>query len=161
MELRSRYWESLCLDAANQFRLKLVERDKERFDKWNEIAREVKKVTVPLVLKKTKGVVDANHLPQVLVNTVQWDILHLCMEAEYADVFPPGFFASLLVSEGSLSLRMGWRASERPPDSLLNDVGYRRRGLGLFVNYKGVRWYGKFAQALHCDSDAVNLELWF
>jgi hypothetical protein len=49
---------------------------------------------VPLVLRKTKAVVEANHLPRGFVDTVQWDILRLCMEAEYADVFPPGFYAS-------------------------------------------------------------------
>jgi hypothetical protein len=30
----------------------------------------------------------------VFENMVQWDILHVCMEAEYADVYPPGFYAS-------------------------------------------------------------------
>jgi hypothetical protein len=26
--------------------------------------------------------------------SVRWDIIHLCMEAEYADLYPPGFFAA-------------------------------------------------------------------
>jgi hypothetical protein len=33
-------------------------------------------------------------VPGAFVDTVDWDILHVCMEAEYADVYPPGFFAS-------------------------------------------------------------------
>ena len=31
---------------------------------------------------------------QKSLSAVQWDILHVCMEAEYADVYPPGFYAS-------------------------------------------------------------------
>ena len=87
-------WVSLCQEAANQYRIKLAERDTVRFGEWNTIVREIKKETIPLVLRKTKGVVEANNLPQGFIDTVQWDILHLCMEAEYADVYPPGFFAS-------------------------------------------------------------------
>jgi hypothetical protein len=66
----------------------------ERFREWNTIVRELKKSTVPLVQRKTKSVVDANGLPQGFINAVQWDVLHVCMEAEYAEVFPPGFFAA-------------------------------------------------------------------
>ena len=87
-------WESLCQEAVNQYRTRLLERDKQRFRDWNVLVREIKKSTVPLVLSKTKNVVDTNQLPKRFIDTVQWDILHLCMEAEYADVFPPGFFAS-------------------------------------------------------------------
>jgi len=39
-------------------------------------------------------VVRENDLPKAFEDTVQWDIIHLCMEAEYADVYPPGFYAS-------------------------------------------------------------------
>lgn len=87
-------WESLCQEAANQYRSRLAERDVARFREWNTLVREIKMTTMPLVLRKTKDVVDANHLPKGFIDTVQWDILHLCMEAEYADVYPPGFFAS-------------------------------------------------------------------
>lgn len=33
-------------------------------------------------------------LPKIFLDMVDWDILHLCMEAEYAEVYPPGFYAS-------------------------------------------------------------------
>jgi hypothetical protein len=39
-------------------------------------------------------VVAEHDLPKVFLDTVDWDILNLCMEAEYADVYPPGFYAS-------------------------------------------------------------------
>lgn len=87
-------WENLCLEAANQYCERLVERSRERFNKWNDIAVELKETTEPYVRRKIDSVVRANNLPKVFENMVQWDILHLCMEAEYADVYPPGYFAS-------------------------------------------------------------------
>jgi hypothetical protein len=87
-------WGNLLLEAANQYRERLLERSKERFIKWNEIVDEVKPVTTTLVRRKVKAVCARHDLPRVFVDTVEWDILHLCMEAEYADVYPPGFYAS-------------------------------------------------------------------
>jgi hypothetical protein len=87
-------WQNLCLEAANQYRERLVERSMDRFEKWNDIAQEMKKITIPFVAKKIEGVVRANGLPKSFENAVQWDVLFVCMEAEYADVYPPGFFAS-------------------------------------------------------------------
>src|SRR5262249_16185151 len=87
-------WENLCLEAANQYCERLVERSIDRVRQWNDIAIELKKTTVPFVKRKLEPVVRANDLPAVFEGTVQWDILHLCMEAEYADVYPPGFYAS-------------------------------------------------------------------
>lgn len=87
-------WQNLCLEAANQYRVRLVERSKECFVRWNEIANEIKTTTVPLVRRKIEDVVHEQDLPQVFEHMVQWDILHVCMEAEYADVYQPGYYAS-------------------------------------------------------------------
>lgn len=87
-------WVDLCQVAANQYRARLAEGSMERFRAWNDHVRELKSVTVPLVLRKIKAVVDGNRLPKAFADAVQWDILHLCMEAEYADVFPPAFYTS-------------------------------------------------------------------
>jgi hypothetical protein len=87
-------WEDLCLEAANQYCERLAERAPERFQAWNDIVLAIKPAVIALVREKTKQIVEENDLPTALVNTVNWDILHLCMEAEYADVYPPGFFAS-------------------------------------------------------------------
>ena len=87
-------WDALTQEAANQYTSKLMQADAQQFKKWNVLVQEVKEATVPLVLKKTLAVVEANNLPKVFIDTVQWDILHLCMEAEYAEIIPPGFYAS-------------------------------------------------------------------
>lgn len=33
-------------------------------------------------------------VPDAIETTVQWDVLHLAAEAAFADVCPPGFYAS-------------------------------------------------------------------
>lgn len=90
----SRGWEDLCLEAANQYRSRLIEKSLERFRRWNDVVDVVKPAAVALVGEKTAGAIAEHHLPKAFLDTVQWDILHLCMEAEFADVYPPGFYAS-------------------------------------------------------------------
>ena len=87
-------WENLCLEAVNQYRARIAEKDPERLTQWNDIVAEIKEISVPLVKRKIADVVTKNNLPKSFEDTVQWDILHLCIEAEYSDVFPPGFYAS-------------------------------------------------------------------
>jgi hypothetical protein len=87
-------WEELCMEAANQYRARLAEKSPQRLQRWNEIALGIKPTVQALVREKTTEVVEKNGLPPIFVDTVNWDILHVCMESEYADVFPPGFFAS-------------------------------------------------------------------
>jgi len=87
-------WGDLLLEAANRYREQVAIRSKEQFRQWNTIAQEVKAVTVPLVSRKIELVMKDHKLPKVFEDTVNWDIVHLAMEAEYADVYPPGFFAS-------------------------------------------------------------------
>ena len=82
------------MEAANQFRSRLLERSKKRYREWNEVVEAVKPESARLVREKIERVVSENQLPKVFEDTVQWDILHVCMEAEFADVYPPGFYAS-------------------------------------------------------------------
>jgi hypothetical protein len=87
-------WEDLCLEAANQYRARIAERDPAQFERWNDVVAEIKPTTQALVFEKTKDVMAENNLPKIFQDTVDWDILHVCMEAEFADIFPPGFYAS-------------------------------------------------------------------
>ena len=90
----SQEWQDLCLEAANRYTEQLFARDPGRFNNWNIVAAEVKQVSVPLVKGKIAEVAQRYSLSKAFEDCVQWDIMHLLMEAEYADVFPPGFFAS-------------------------------------------------------------------
>jgi hypothetical protein len=102
-------WEDLCLEASNQYRERLAERSPERFTKWNEIVDELKSITIPFVRQKIEHVVRENNLPKVFEDMVQWDILGVCMEAEYADVYPPGFYAGLAFWYDKGHFPCGWR----------------------------------------------------
>ena len=88
-------WEDLRLDALNQYRVRIAERSKERLSLWNETVDEVKRITGPLVVRKIAGIARENNLPDIFKIRVRSDITGLCMEAEYADVCPHGFFTSI------------------------------------------------------------------
>jgi len=87
-------WEDLCLEAANQYRERLLERSVERFRKWNDVVDKMKPIAQALVREKCQQVVEENDLPQVFLDTVDWDILGVLMEAEYSDVYPLGYYGS-------------------------------------------------------------------
>jgi hypothetical protein len=102
-------WEDLCLEAANQYCNRLRERSPEVFSTWNDVVNTVKPSAMALVRDKTREVVAAQSLPHAFIDTVNWDILHLCMEAEFADVYPPGFYASQAYWYGQGHFPCGWR----------------------------------------------------
>jgi hypothetical protein len=83
------------LEALNHCRVFLAEHSMERLRLWNGTVDEVKKITGPLVDRKTAAVVREHALPGIFKTRVRNDITNLCMEAEYADVCPPGFFTSI------------------------------------------------------------------
>jgi len=87
-------WKALHQEAVNQYAERVLERNVDRYRQWNEIVRALKHHTIPLVLNKVKQVAELNDLSKSFVTSVQWDILHVCIESEYADVFPPGFYAN-------------------------------------------------------------------
>lgn len=79
-------WEDLCLEAANQYRERLAEESRAELARWNDVVALVKPDAVSLVREKISSVVAAHQLPKVFIDTVEWDILHLLMECEFADV---------------------------------------------------------------------------
>jgi hypothetical protein len=87
-------WENASLEAQNQYCERLGKRSTERFNQWNEVAVMLKAITIPFVQHKIEAVVGQNNLPTVFENMVQWDILGVCLESEFADLYPPGFFTS-------------------------------------------------------------------
>jgi hypothetical protein len=87
-------WQNLCLEAANQYRERLQEKSPSALAKWNELVVALKPVTIPFVRRKISRVVATHSLSHVFEGQVQWDILHVAMESEYSNVYPPGFYAS-------------------------------------------------------------------
>lgn len=111
-------WQGQILEAANQLCERLLERSPERFAKWNDLVNEIRPVTRALVEEKTAKVVAEHRLPKVFVDTVRWDMIHVCMEAEYADVFPPAYFASQAYWYTKGHFPCGWRG-EFPKGTLV------------------------------------------
>jgi hypothetical protein len=111
-------WENLCLEALNQFSGRLLAQSKERFSMWNEVTEYIRQPTLKLVDRKIEEVVRENRLPDVFRTRVARDILGLCMEAEYADVCPPTFFAAQSYWYAHGHFPCGWEGGF-PPDGKL------------------------------------------
>ena len=88
-------WENFTLEALNEYRELVAERNPERWDSWNEIAAEVREVLAPLVQRAAREVIRANSLPTVFEECLRWDLLGTCMEIDYSDICPPIFFSGL------------------------------------------------------------------
>lgn len=108
---RSLSWENLQLEAANQYRARLLECSKEHFKLWNAIVTDVKPLVESLVERKIAVVVDINKFDKVFVDSVKWDILHLAVETEYADICSPGFFTILAQCYRSGHFPCGWQGN--------------------------------------------------
>ena len=104
-------WENLCLEAANQYRARLLERSPSEFSRWNDVVKAVKPLARDLVQEKIADIIVQNNLPSGFGDTVNWDILHLCMECEFADVFPPGYYASQAYWYSKGRFPCGWHGS--------------------------------------------------
>jgi hypothetical protein len=87
-------WQNLLLEAANQYRRRLLEKSVERYRLWSNVLEITKPHALSLVMEKLMEIPELKNLPKIFSHTVEWDMIHLLMESEFADVFPPGFFAS-------------------------------------------------------------------
>ena len=102
-------WEELCQEAVNQYRARLLDRSPAEYKKWNDVVNLVKPDSMNLVRLKTQAVIKQKNLPKVFLDIVDWDILHLCMEAEFADIYPPGFYASQAYWYAKGHFPCGWQ----------------------------------------------------
>ena len=111
-------WEDLRHDALNHLGIRVLERSKSEYVKWNDIVREIKKTAIPLVLRKIQPVVCEHHLPKIFEVSVITDITRLCIEAEYAHVCPPGFFAGIAYFYVTGHFPCGW-SGQHPEGKLV------------------------------------------
>jgi len=63
-------WKDLRLEAANQLCERLMERSRERFEKWNDVVHEMKK-TLSFVRGKIERVVREHNPPKAFEDAVQ------------------------------------------------------------------------------------------
>lgn len=112
-------WENLCIGAANLMRQRLVQRSMERFREWNDVVAMLKPVVVPLVEEKIEAVVARNGLSEQFFFQVRWDILHLCIQSEYADLLEMGFYSGQAHWYWSGHFPCGWRGQFPTPGRLV------------------------------------------
>src|SRR6476646_4663872 len=49
-------WENVRLDAANDLRVQILQRSKDRFNQWNVVVHKLKPITMPLVRLKSERI---------------------------------------------------------------------------------------------------------
>ncbi len=93
---RSYVWECLRLQVKNRISIVLNERDWHRAQRWNPMTDEVKQVMMPLFDRIRELGSRLSLSENVFYHQVRWDLLGICMETEYADIFPPLFNVPVL-----------------------------------------------------------------
>jgi len=88
-------WKELIMAQSDWLSSQLFSLSPEYLDKWNDIVDEIEPVALNLVARKICKVVKDNHLPSVFNYLIGCQIFGLLMEAEYADLVAPRFFAGL------------------------------------------------------------------
>jgi hypothetical protein len=90
-----RQWESFRLERRNELTVFLHQNAMDRYRKWNEITADLKERIVPMVRRKITSVSVEHKLPESFEHCVRWDILGACMETEYSDLRPAGFYTEM------------------------------------------------------------------
>ena len=104
-------WESICAEESNRIGSVVRAHSHERFNKWNDVANAVRPIVNDLLRRECASAMAKQALPKVFMDTVRWDIIHALLETEYADIYPPSFFAT----------QAEWYCSGRFPCGWLGD----------------------------------------
>jgi hypothetical protein len=88
-------WENVGLDASNAMTRRFSRDFPVRYQEWGAIATRVRSATDDLIQRKVRNFVNERKLPEEIVPHIGWDISHLLMESEYADLCKPAFFSVL------------------------------------------------------------------
>lgn len=83
------------MDAANSIGQSVRKNSFEQYNRWNELTNLIKPEFQELVDLKLLPILEANHLPKIVKDCVEWDLLHFLIECEYEEVFSNGFFRKL------------------------------------------------------------------
>jgi hypothetical protein len=116
---KSHEWELLRKEALARYCTRVADRSMERWRLFSDIHREVNKFTDPLVARKIAAVVREHNLPKIFEAQVRSDIAALCIESEYADVYPPSFFAANAYWYVHGHFPCGWRGDFPPKGQLV------------------------------------------
>ena len=87
-------WQNMLLEMANCYRERVRQASIAPFREWNHVVSYLKPIVLSFVSDKIGNTSSVNQLDPIFEQTVQWDILHLCIESEYQDICGNGFYAS-------------------------------------------------------------------
>jgi hypothetical protein len=110
-------WQELLLEHSNQLSESVARISRERFRGWNAFVEGVRPLVMMMVSQKTQRGTQGIELPKIVYDTVSWDILHILLEAEYADLIQPRFFSAQGYWYVAGHFPCGWSA--RPPGGKL------------------------------------------
>jgi hypothetical protein len=96
-------WKTIRTETQNQLmdRIEANEKPNEVSDipklwAWDGIVKPIGLAVVELIGRKAGPLIAEKQLPQTLEGSIRWDLVRACMEAEYAERYPPGFYTNLL-----------------------------------------------------------------
>lgn len=90
-------WENYTLEQRNVLTMYLGTHAHDRYQNWNDIVMDVKKVSGPIAQRKALllGRTERS-MKKRIEDCINWDIMGACMELEYADIRVPSFFCWLM-----------------------------------------------------------------
>ena len=82
-------WQESRIERANEIRLQL---SNEQMQRWNSTVKLIRPEVSELVAEKVRDVGRVVHDIDQLTNSARWDILHACLEWEFADNLRTRFY---------------------------------------------------------------------
>lgn len=102
-------WENIRIEWRNTLSGRLAVEFPARFDQWNEVTTELKRLLLPIVDEKIAALELDEKLRTKLLNNVRWDLLSLLQESEYSDLVTPQYYAALGVVYFDGHFPCGWQ----------------------------------------------------
>jgi hypothetical protein len=93
---RGDIWNSVQLQVKNSYARQVRQTNHDRSVQWNPITSELRKAIAVIVENSIKSLSHPVRLKQDLIGSVSWDLLMICLEAEFSDLVQPLFFVPRL-----------------------------------------------------------------
>ena len=111
-------WELAINESSNMFTAKLHKEASEAYKSWNDKAREVRSLVIPLVTERMEPIEREYNLSPILGQLVQAQISMVLMEAEFAHLIGAGNFSKLAFWFVNGHVPCGWKG-EFPNGNLI------------------------------------------
>jgi hypothetical protein len=93
----SKEWDNLRLEGENLLTEALSSRCRDRYNKtWNNTAIELNQLIAPVLTDKLDALARRGRLPKKVRQIIHCDVRAICMEAEYLDIVPAGWYTNHL-----------------------------------------------------------------